>query len=274
MNTDLFHAVEGSGTPILFMHGGLGWDHTLFRPWLDPLTDDYRLIFYDHRGNGRSPRPTDWSQLDHATWVADADHLRAELGLDRMFLFGHSYGGFLALEYALRNPDRLLGLILCGTAPVMDYPEVVGRNAQERATPEQMATVQEVFSGPVADDASFERIVRTIAPLYYHRPEALDLCAIYDGVLWSGQAFNRAFYGCVAEYDVLARLCDIHVPALVLGGRHDWIMPPAEATERLHRGLPQAAVQMFEQSGHFPWIEESESFVSTIRWWLGEQRQA
>jgi pimeloyl-ACP methyl ester carboxylesterase len=55
--TELFYVEVGEGTPCLVMHGGLGFDHTWLHPWLDPLGDVMHLVYYDHRGNGRSGRP-------------------------------------------------------------------------------------------------------------------------------------------------------------------------------------------------------------------------
>ena len=101
--SELFYTEAGHGVPCLVMHGGLGVDHTQFREWLDPLGDVLRLIYYDHRGNGRSGRPP-IETLTFDQLVADADALRAHLGYDQIAVMGHSYGGCLALLYALRYP--------------------------------------------------------------------------------------------------------------------------------------------------------------------------
>lgn len=266
----LHRQVLGTGAPMLLMHGGLGWDHTLFRPWLDPLADDLQLIYYDHRGNGRSPRPADPAELDHESWVADADALRAELGHEEVILFGHSYGGFLALEYALRHPGRVRGLVLACTAQALDYPDVIGANAASRGTPEQLEAVGAAFAGPVADDVTFERILRTILPLYFHRAPAGAEEKLLEDTVFSAGAFNRAFFGCVAGFDVEDRLGELDMPVLILGGRHDWIMPPAHSTDRLAAGIPGARVHMFEHSGHFPWVEQPEELVRVLGRWAGE----
>lgn len=65
-DTTLHAHVEGTGPTLLVMHGGLGLDHTYLRPWLDPLADDLRVVYYDHRGNGRSERPESLEGVDHA----------------------------------------------------------------------------------------------------------------------------------------------------------------------------------------------------------------
>jgi proline iminopeptidase len=102
--TDLFCIRQGTGIPLLTMHGP-GFDHTVLRPWLDPLDEDFELIYYDHRGCGRSRRQ-DLSAVTDGTWVEDAEALRKTLGLDKAIVFGHSYGGCLAQEYALTFPAR------------------------------------------------------------------------------------------------------------------------------------------------------------------------
>src|SRR6516162_10743394 len=152
--TELFYTSFGEGRPMFMMHGGLGFDHTYFRPWLDPLGDRVQLIYYDHRGNGRSQRPTSYDGISHDTWTADADALRSYLGDELIILFGHSYGGFLAQEYALRYGQHLRGLILSCTAPALDYPEVTRANAQARGTSEQVQRVTRILQGePTPSDA-------------------------------------------------------------------------------------------------------------------------
>jgi proline iminopeptidase len=252
---------------MLVMHGGPGLDHTYLRPGLDPLGDAVELIYYDHRGNGRSPDPEEWDAVSHDSWARDADALRARLGHERVLLFGHSYGGFLALEYALRFPERLRGLILCDTAPALDYPEVVAANARARGTPEQVEAALAGFSEPAADDDALRDLWLTILPLYFHdyRPAYAEQSR---DILYRAAAFNHAFFRCVAEYDVRERLDGIDVATLILVGRDDWIAPVAEGAERIHAGLPRSELRVFEHSGHFPFVEEPERFRSTVREWL------
>ena len=148
---ELFFERFGKGVPILVMHGGLGLDHTYFRSWLDKLGEHAELIFYDHRGNGRSTRAVSLAGVDHATFAADADQLRAHLGLDRIIVLGHSYGGFLAQEYASRygsEGGHLAGLILCSTAPALDSMPVTQANMIARLHEIKVPTL--VISG--ADD--------------------------------------------------------------------------------------------------------------------------
>ena len=266
--TELFYTTHGRGRPLLLMHGGLGLDHTYFRPWLDALAGEAQLIYYDHRGNGRSARPQSFDGITHDTWIADADALREHLGLERIVLLGHSYGGFLAQQYALRYGDRLDGLILCGTAPAMDYPEVIFANAQARATPAQFELVVNGLSGPTPDDERLREIWGEIASLYFHHYDDERGRAMLERITYSAAAFNHSFFNCLPAFNTLNRLHEISAPTLILAGRHDWITPPTQGAERIHAALKDSKLVVFEDSGHFPFIEEQAGFLSVVAEWL------
>src|SRR5512146_2784361 len=109
----LFAEVVGRGYPLALMHGGPGGDHWTMLPFRQ-LTDRFTVVFYDHRCNGRSTG----APVTSMTWdnlTADADALRRKLGFERWAVLGHSFGGNVALEYALRYPDSLSHLVLLDT---------------------------------------------------------------------------------------------------------------------------------------------------------------
>jgi proline iminopeptidase len=265
--SEIFYETLGSGPPVLVMHGGLGLDHTYFRPWLDPLAERFQLVFYDHRGCGRSERPKDWSAVTHETWVDDADALRAHLGHERVFVMGHSYGGFLALEYALRHPDRLRGLILSNTAPVFDYGQRAFQIAEARATPSQFRALVEGFSGPLPDDAAMADAFGIILPLYFGTYSPEIGAALARRIAYSAAAFNRAYFGCIAGFDVTAKLGDIQSPTLIVSGTHDFFGPLKETGERLQDGISGSLLVVHQGSGHFPFIENQARFNEDLAGW-------
>ena len=265
---EVFYASIGQGRPMLLMHGGSGLDHTYFRPWLDTLSDQVQLIYYDQLGQGRSARPQSYEGISMGTWADEADALRASLGFDRIILFGHSFGGFIAQEYALRHGEHLDGLVLCDTAPVLDYQDVIMANAQSRGTTEQVQAVIAGLSAPVADDASFQQLLTTILPLYFNKYDPEVGKQMDDATQYSARGFNQGMGVCLPTFNVLSRLGEITVPTLVIAGRHDWITPPAQGGERLHAGIPYSKLIIFEESGHFPFIEEHDKFVETVRNWI------
>ena len=92
----MFVQVMGQGDPLLLMHGGPGQDYTTLLP-LKPLADQFTLIFYDHRGNGRS-EGADVSSMTWENLTADADALRETLGFDTWAVLGHSFGGNVSVS--------------------------------------------------------------------------------------------------------------------------------------------------------------------------------
>jgi proline iminopeptidase len=263
---ELFYATHGAGRPMILMHGGLGPDHTYFRPWLDALGDELRLVYYDHRGGGRSSRLESFDGITHDTLTDDADRLRAHLGYERIVLLGHSYGGMLALEYALRHPDRLAGLILCCTAPAWDYGDEIDRLAAARGTPRALERRESDRDRVIESDEAMRQHWVDIQPLYFHRPAPEVIAAMDDGMVYSAAAYNLSEI-LLAGWDVSNRLREITVPTLVIVGRDDWVTPPSQA-ERLMAGLPNATLIVFEESGHYPFVEEHELFTESVRRWV------
>jgi proline iminopeptidase len=112
--TKLFFFKRGSGLPLMVLHGGLGLDHTYLEETLKLLENDFEVIYYDMRGNGRS----DMSSVDIFTYsdlVEDTDALREYLGYKKVFIMGHSAGGYIALLYSLKFQKNLSGLVLFDT---------------------------------------------------------------------------------------------------------------------------------------------------------------
>lgn len=254
---------------MLVMHGGMGLDHTLFRPWLDPLSERLRLVYWDHRGNGRSPHDGPLEELTHARWVDDADALREAMGVERVVVFGHSYGGFLALEYALRHPRRVDALILANTAPVMRHGAAALENARRKGPPEAAARAETLLANPVGDDAAFLDGFRAILPLYFHRWRDEWADRLLGALVPNAATYDHANARCLPDYDVRGHLASLRMPTLVLSGADDWIMPREHAGDLLAAGIANADHIVFESSGHFPFVEERDAFVTTVREWLG-----
>ena len=272
-DTRLWVSRSGTGPPMLCLHGGLGLDHTYFRPWLDPLAEHVELVYYDHRGNGRSDRPEDWSRIDHEVWVDDIERLRRHFGFDEILLFGHSYGGYFAQEYALEYRQHVRGLILCDTSPAADYGEAVFANAAARATPEQLDLLATALSRPFTGTAGeFGSTYAAVLPLYFRDPDPARLAAVSAEMRFSPGAFNRGFIECRPHFNTLERLGEIEAPTLILSGQDDFIVPPQHGAERLHARIDHSELVLFQESGHFPFVEEQDRFLQVVREWLGRVR--
>lgn len=258
MTSDLVVAEHGSGAPVLAIHGGLGLDHTYLRT-LDALPA--RVIYPDLRGNGRSPRPVSFDGIDHTSWAADLDQVRADRGLERWTVLGHSYGSFIALAYALAFPERVERLILLGAGATFQHGDAVAANVA-RKMPDRVAEIMQVLSIQAEDDAHFARVWADILPLYYHRytPAYLERFA---ETRYSAAAYNHGATF-LATYDRRPQLAQITAPALVISADDDWIMPPDRAGAPLAAGLPRAEHVVIPNAGHFMFHEAPDLALGAI----------
>jgi proline iminopeptidase len=263
--TTLSAETLGDGTPCLCLHGGPGTDSSGLRRSLAPLAEalGLRLVFYDHRGHGRS----EWVPVEQCTQdqlVADIEGVRQALGLGRVHVLGISWGGFLALMYAARHPASLRSLTVVGAAASRDFMQRAEANARREATAEQWAAYQALWDGSLTDDASFHRAFDTIRPLYFFdkRLAAASLLARADT---RHRLAVRRFVieHEYARYDCRAEMPRIACPTLVAVGRHDWICPVDQA-EEIHRLVTASSLAVFEHSGHSPHIEERAAFTERL----------
>jgi proline iminopeptidase len=259
----LYHVTLGRGMPVIFMHGGLGFDHQYFRPFVDPLSRSAKVVYYDQLGHGRSDRPASFNEITLARLSADCDGLATALGFDKFILVGHSYGGFIALDFALRFPDRLAGLVLSCTAA--DLASFVMRSPLG-GTAAQQAALAQLFAGPAANatDAAFRANWVAAVPLYYNNemPPAGVTAAVDARTIYSAAAFNRG-NGILGGYNFVDQLPSIKVPTAVHYGSGDiWRFGD---NEKIARNIPGATLKYFPRSGHWPFQEEQAAYVAYMR---------
>jgi proline-specific peptidase len=269
-DVSLFVDIIGHGYPLLLMHGGPSLDHWSLLPFRQ-CADQFTVIFYDHRCNGRSVgAPV--SSMTFENLTADADALRQRLGFERWAVLGHSFGGHVALEYALRYPGSLSHLVLLDTGgdshwSQQNAAEVLARRGY---SPKKVELVRRWFNGEFTPHEYFPMAMR-IAPAYYHRP-SLWLTAreeIQGGwrTKYRPQALIFAGRRLVKGWTVMDRLGEITVPALVMAGSDDFVFPP-ECQRELAAGLPHVRMQIIDRAGHSPHSEQTAEVMTAIRHFL------
>lgn len=279
---ELYYEVHGpEGAPaIMSLHGGPGIsDHTKGKQAFEPLTDEYRLVVYDHRGCGESSLTPPYSNEQYAR---DANALREQLDIDDIVLIGGSYGGFITQEYAIRFPESLRGFVLRDTAASSDNEENSWENARETWPAMKSADLDvpditwdeftKVMDGNVDSDEEFERIFHGMAPLYAPSLDEFDAEAAREATEarnFHHETHNVMFTEAYPEMDYRPDLPDVDVPALVTVGRHDWITPP-EASQEIADLLPDSRLVVFERSGHSPNLDQQDEYIARVREFLQE----
>ena len=268
VDIDGLHVVrEGQGPALLAMHGPVGLDHFHLHSALKPLTAHFEVISYDWRGNGRSELKGARDQITVETLCADVETIRTETGHSRVVVLGHSGAASLALEYARRYPDRVRGLVLVSGTPRLDYVEMLLANIARKGTSEQAATFTQVMSATEFTDDALKDAWFDILPLYF-RSYRHEHRTIWEPTVFRGAAWVQYRNSIMGALDALDWLYEIKIPALVVTGRHDIVTPLEEGGRRLAAGLPHATLAVFEESAHFPFLEEPEVFVATLMDWL------
>jgi proline iminopeptidase len=250
---------------IVALHGGPGIDHSQFLPWLTPIADVAQLILVDHRGNGRSSLPPVETRT-LANMAHDLEDFRQALGLGRIVVFGMSFGGMLALTYAVTYPDSVAALIPCATMASNEALERALSGMHDMSSPDEREALARLRRGTVRSAEDLDRIFGALARFYEYDPArtppgGFKPVANIDMLNWF---FARERH----TYDVRPQLGKITAPTLVLTGRHDKIAPPF-ASEEILKGIAQAEQEIFEQSGHRLMREENAKFLRTVRYFIG-----
>jgi len=263
----LFVEVIGQGYPLLLMHGGPGADHASMLT-LRPCADRFTLVFYDHRCNGRS----EGAPVSSMTWenlTADADALRQMLGFDKWAVLGHSFGGEVALEYALRYPQSLSHLLLLDTCGdtwwvQQNAPDILAKRGYSSAT---VKTAQRFYNGQIEPNEFLPSMMR-LARAYYHHPSPLllarEIVTVGMRTKSRPEAQIFAFSQLLKGWTVMDRLSEIKVPTLVLAGRDDFQFPP-EHQAALAAGIPNAHLEIIERAGHNAPTERPAEVIQAVR---------
>jgi proline iminopeptidase len=260
---DLFYEIDGTGPMCFVLHGGLGIDHTLYRRSLQPLTARLRLVFVDHRGNGQSDR-VPLETLSMEQFADDVIGLAEALQLDDFMLLGHSYGGYIAQETALRHSDRVNGLILVGTSPGRINDENEANRYPLPARPDEFIRLS---NAPKRNADEAETFWRQATPFFTNADTVESLRTLMDGTVYEGPIYETGTQQISPRWNATDRLHALQMPVLVLVGSNDIINPPAQSRRMTDR-LADATLVEIAGSNHFPWIETPEAFYDSVSDWL------
>jgi proline iminopeptidase len=252
------------GAPLLIAHHGGGGIGSLAEPkeTFGPLSDVFRVLVFDARGCGRSEGVPPYS---HAQWAADVDALREWAGAEQIVIAGGSYGGFIALEYAVAYPDRVRAMVLRDTAADSSMLALAYENARHQNRVEiDWDSFDRYWTGRIRDDADLKARWAEIIPLYDYEYDPERSTAAVEAGSYRHESHNWCFQHNMPAYDLKPKLPSVTCPTLVTVGRTDWVTP-VSAAQTIADLVPDSRLVVFERSGHSPQIEERELFQRTGR---------
>jgi proline iminopeptidase len=270
---------------LLFLHGGPGASHDYMLPQMLALASDYRLIFYDQRGGGRS-RTDDRSPITWRTHVEDLADLVRELALEPLTLVGYSWGGLLSLLYAITaaggfrdeglsppgapSPARMV--LVCPAPATNAYREQFSAELarRQRAPWVDAARTELAESGLRERDlaAYSKRLFELGVAGYFADPSRARELTPFRVI---GRV-QQSVWESLGDYDLTPKLPLVGAPTLVLHGAHDAI--PLASSQLIASTLPHGELEVLDESAHVPYVEGSEAFFASVREFLRRTMRA
>jgi proline iminopeptidase len=267
---ELYCKKMGSGSPVIVIHGGVGFlIHDYFLPQMAALAKDHLVVFYDQRGMGRSKSEINPEQINVKTYVEDIEAIRNSLGFKKVSLLGHSWGGFLAMHYAFTHPEAVDKLILVGSMSATSdemglfFAEVTKRLEPYHEELEKMESSPQYLAG---DPQTIDTQQKIVFQTYMYDPKNINQVN-----LWKSQQANLNGFKIweifkeevfMQPYDLSDRLAKLQCPTLIVQGVADPM--PMVTAEHLKALIPSSQLMKIEKCGHFPFVEQPEEFFKKL----------
>ncbi|MCG8356034.1 MAG: proline iminopeptidase-family hydrolase [Kiloniellales bacterium] len=269
----------GQGDEVLLcLNGGPGLPCDYLREPHAPLADKgYRVVAYDQLGCGRSDKPSGESLWEIGRYVEELETVRQALGLGKVHLLGHSWGGWLGIEYAITYPENLKSLILENTCG--DMPHLISELNRLRGAlgPETVAMMQRHEAEGTLEHPAYEAAITILNYRHVCRLDEWPAPVMRSLDDWNMEVYgtmqgpNEFLYvGNLKNWNRLEEMARIPCPALITVGQHDELGPACAM--RMQHALPHAQLEVFKNSSHMPFYEEPEAYYAVLEGFLTAQR--
>jgi len=265
--------------PLVVAHGGPGCTHDYVDSFKDLAERGWPVVHYDQLGNGRS---THLRGIDPGFWTValfldELDNLLRHLGIRQYVLLGQSWGGMLAAEHGVRQPEGLRGLVIANSPASMALWREAAAGLRAELPVEVQAALDRHEAAGTTDSAEY----RAASQVFYARhvcrvqPLPVEVARTFaaidaDPTVYHAMNGPTEFHviGSLRDWSVIERLERIQVPTLLISGRHDEATPAC--VEPFDRLIPDARWRIFEHSSHMPHVEEREACMATVAVFLAE----
>lgn len=277
----VWYAIVGEGEdpgklPLLCLHGGPGAAHDYLESLSAMARTGRRVIFYDQLGCGNSDQPDDPSLWTVPLFVEEVDVVRRALGLGRLHLLGQSWGGMLAMEYALTQPKGLASLTIASSpASMIQWVSEANRLRQD-LPPEVQATLLRHEAAGTTDSSEYQSAIMHFYQRHVIRMDPMpeSVARTFAKLERSPQVYHTMngpsefhVIGTLKNWDIIPRLPEIKAPTLVTSGRHDEATPLIAGT--IHRAIAGSEWVVFEDSAHMAHVEEEHRYMAVLDEFLG-----
>lgn len=262
--------------PLLCLHGGPGVGHDYLESLAAMAEGGRRVIFYDQLGCGNSDQPDDPSLWNVQLYVEEIDVVRRALGLDRMHLLGQSWGGMLAMEYALTQPLGMASLTVASSPASMIQWVAEANRLRQGLSAEIQATLLHHETAGTTDAVAYQSAMMDFYRRHVIRTDPMPeaVARTFAKLERNPQVYHSMngpsefhVVGHLKTWDIVDRLSEITAPTLVTSGRHDEATPLI--AETVHRGIRGSHWVVFENSSHMAHVEEASRYMAVLEEFLG-----
>jgi len=265
--TELFVRTLGQGDPVIVVHGGPVLEHGYLFKHLQPLAEAVHLIYYDQRLSGRSSPDVDSSEVTMANFVEDIEAIRRHFGLRRIHLMGHSWGGLIAMNYAITHGKELQSLILMNSMPASwEVWQEENKRLAALADPADAEDMNRVLSSEAyarKEVSAFEELYRISFRAQFYDRRLVDSLSFY---IAPDLDERRIKFGALmpelVNFDIHEELSSVTAPTLILYGAAE--LAASLSGQRLRLSIPDSKLIIIPNSGHFPFVEMPGAFQTTV----------
>ena len=265
----IYYKRIGRGDPIIVVHGGPGHNSSYFLPQFEALAKNFELIFYDQRGSGKSYENLDFNKITVPQFANDLENLRKALNLNHFALIGHSWGAYIAAQYARKHPQHVTQLILMNPLPassqdLTSFGSELDHRLKKSHNPAMKITESAEFLA--GDLPTLKRFYGEIFKEFFFEPENLAKLSFKINAEDALQGFlvYRIFEETLLKggYDYKLKLKEIQTPTLILHGDSDPI--PLWTAKEIANLMPNAKFHILKDCGHFPHVEKPDEFLNEV----------
>lgn len=268
----LHYYLAGSGPVCLVPSPGWGYPVGYLYESLKPFEKYFTMVYYDTRISGKSTGPDDPSKYMAKDFMNDMDCLRVYLGQPKVWILGHSAGGFQALNYGIHHNNNLNGIIALDAIAGTDslYVAEFMKNMEKRR--HVSPKIADFYLGKDTTRYSIDEVIRLGIPLYFHDTSKVNLMPHTIDTGLSQKAWDYTIPPIFGSKDLFPELHKIKVPVLIVVGDDDSFCPKVSQADRIAKNIPSSTEIVIKEAGHFPWIEQPEQFFSECEQWLKKQK--
>jgi proline iminopeptidase len=260
---DLYYRIYVSGSPLVILSGGPGFDCDYMLPVARELSKTNQVILVELRGTGRSiPSAINAQTINLRVYIADLDAVRNHLKINRWTLLGHSAGAMLAMHYAAAHLEHVDRLVLVGSPPIVTRSIVAqGDNTRMRLLPDELRELE----NPNLSRAEGIRIA--LPGSFFDRSKAAEMAAAFKPDSLHQEVMALMLKELLPpDGDLRPALHGFRRPVLVVTGRQDPLDPGMQY--ETHLALKNSTLELIPRCGHFPWLEQPNEFYRIVNEFL------